>query len=75
MFTIDWSDAGLLFANSTCFTTEMMERIGAAPARPGTLAITTTRHFDSDDWEVLESRIKPISWNTAEVFISRRRIN
>ena len=73
MYEIDWSRAGLIFANSTCFSREMMERIAIAPVRPGTLAITFTKSFDSDLWDVLESRRKNMSWGDATVFISRRK--
>jgi hypothetical protein len=75
MFEQSWEDAGILFANSTCFNREMMDRLAAMPVRPGTLAVTLTKNFQSDLWEVLESERKNMSWGDATVFISKRREN
>ncbi len=30
-FDVNWSDATVVFANSTCFSREMMDRIGESP--------------------------------------------
>ena len=75
MFETDWSEAGLIFINSTCFSPEFMIRIADVTVKPGTLAITTTRHFNSESWEVLESRVMIMSWGDATVHLSRRKIN
>lgn len=41
---IDWSDANIIFANSTCFDDLLMEKIArlAERTRPGTFILTTT---------------------------------
>ena len=44
MFNIDWSDADMIFANSTCFDLAMMENIYEKSLRckKGTWMLTTT---------------------------------
>ena len=44
MFNIDWTDADMIFANSTCFDQAMMENIYEQSLRckKGTWMITTT---------------------------------
>ena len=50
IFKHDWSDAGLIFCNSTCFSRDMMDRIGSMPAKPGTIALTLTKNFNNANW-------------------------
>ena len=70
-FKIDWSDAAFIFANSTCFDHEMMRRIGQLQLRPGTLGISFTKTIPGDNWIVLESIKKNMSWGEATVYIQR----
>ena len=44
---IDWSDADVVFANSTCFDDETMEKLAcsASRLRVGAFFLTTTRRF------------------------------
>ena len=44
---IDWSDATLVFINSTCFDTKLMETLTnrANSLLPGTFVITTTKRY------------------------------
>lgn len=71
MFETGWSDAGFIFANSTCFDQSMMDRISAAPAQPGTWAVTLTKHL-MQPWAVLQSFRKSMSWGDATVYIHQR---
>ena len=70
-FKADWSDASLIFANSTCFDHEMMERIGQIQLKPGTLGISFTKTIPGENWIVLESIKKNMSWGEATVYIQR----
>lgn len=74
IFEYDWSNAGVVFANSTCFSHDMMDRLSEMPVKPGTLAINFTKPLGSKYWETLESTRKVMSWGDATVFISRRRV-
>ena len=72
-FRHEWSNASFVLCNSTCFSRDMMDRIGEMPVKPGTIGITLTKNFNNPNWEVLESEKKNMSWGEATVFISRRR--
>lgn len=71
-FEIDWSDADVVFANSTCFSREMMDRIGASPLALGTIAITLTKPLTGYQWRLLENYKKEMSWGQATVFLQKR---
>ena len=70
-FQYDWSDAGLIFANSTCFDHDMMRKIGQVQLRNGTVGISFTKTIPGDNWIVLESIKKDMSWGEATVYIQR----
>lgn len=70
-FKVDWSDASLIFANSTCFDHEMMRKIGQVPMKPGTVGISFTKTIPGENWIVLESIKKNMSWGEATVYIQR----
>ena len=72
IFEYDWSDASFLFANSTCFDFEMMARIGNIPVKPGTLGVSFTKPFYREEWKILESIKKPMSWGPATVYIQEK---
>lgn len=71
MFDFNWSDASIVFANSTCFGTDMMRRIGSAPLNVGTIGISFTEIYLGDGWIILESIRKTMSWGQATVYIQR----
>lgn len=71
-FDIDWSDADVVFANSTCFSREMMDRIGESPLAIGTFAITLTKPLLGYQWRLLENYKKDMSWGQATVFVQKR---
>lgn len=70
---INWSDASMIFANSTCFSSDMMRQLGNSPVAPGTIALTLTKSLSSVMWDTLTSFRKQMSWGEATVFIQRRR--
>jgi hypothetical protein len=70
-FDYDWRDADLVFANSTCFGNDIMEKIGAVELKVGTLGISFTEVFIGRGWVVLESVKKNMSWGQATVYIQR----
>ncbi|CAG9333248.1 unnamed protein product [Blepharisma stoltei] len=72
MFVQGWSDATVIFANSTCFDLQMMGNIADAPVAPGTWALTLTKNFNSPKWRIFESIRKVMSWGEATVYIQQR---
>ena len=72
-FSCDWTDASFIFANSTCFDHDMMRRIAQVQVKPGTLGISFTKNFSEQDWTILESVKKNMSWGEATVYIQRKK--
>lgn len=72
-FNWDWTDANFVFANSTCFDEGMMRRIASVPVNSGTLGISFTKNFNEEEWEILESVKKNMSWGEATVYIQRKK--
>lgn len=70
----DWSDGDLVFANSTCFSDELMSEVSrlAERLKPGAVVVTFTRGLTSTRFELLERRRYGMSWGPATVFIHRR---
>jgi SAM-dependent methyltransferase len=66
---VDWSQADLVFVNSTCFSDEMVMSISEKPVRIGTLAISLTRPLSATTWTQLEVVRKMMSWGEATVYI------
>jgi hypothetical protein len=71
-FDVNWSDATVVFANSTCFSRVMMDRIGESPLAIGTFAITLTKPLTGYQWRLLENYKKDMSWGQATVFVQKR---
>lgn len=61
----------MVFANSTCFSTELFNIMvsNSAKMRPGSFFVTFTRGLNSSDWKVMESEKYNMSWGEATVFI------
>lgn len=72
MFEVDWTDASFIFANSTCYSHEMMKQIAEKEVPVGTIALSMTKEFPSNKWQVLESVRKQMSWGEGTVYIQRR---
>jgi hypothetical protein len=71
----DWSDADLVFANSTCFNDELMDRLAekAVHLRKGAFVVTFTRSLQRDEFDVLEGETMQMSWGGATVYIHQKR--
>lgn len=73
MFNRGINDADFIFANSTCFDFNMMDKIADFDVKPGTWAITLTKSLPSPKWIILESIKKLMSWGEATVYIQQRQ--
>ena len=71
-FDISFSDACCFFANSTCFSLDMMRQIADLPIPTGSIALTLTKNLPGPQWLILESFRKNMSWGEATVYIHRR---
>ncbi len=77
----NWKDASCIFANSTCFSTELMNSLtkkADEELQPGTFFITFTKrlpHLSNDKWEVREGFRRLMSWGIATVYVHRKKKN
>jgi hypothetical protein len=55
----DWSDGDIVFANSTCFTEELMTNLAlqGESLKPGAYLITFTKGLDSKAFKVCTAQI------------------
>jgi len=73
-----WNDASIIFVNSTCFTPDLMEKIGnkaKLECHVDTVVITITKkinNFDSD-WECKDGFKRLMSWGVGSIYIYIRR--
>ena len=74
--SMDWSEASFLFANSTCFSPDLMESLSkkAQELPKGAFFITFTKKLPdlSDDWEVNNGFRRLMSWGIATVYVHRK---
>lgn len=74
----DWSNADVVFANSTCFDDELMSRLAdqCGFLKPGSFVITFTKSLPSKEFQLLEQEMHLMSWggefSTPYDFYSRR---
>eukprot|EP00455_Lapot_gusevi_P038755 TRINITY_DN4343_c0_g1_i8.p1 TRINITY_DN4343_c0_g1~~TRINITY_DN4343_c0_g1_i8.p1 ORF type:complete len:305 (+),score=97.66 TRINITY_DN4343_c0_g1_i8:55-969(+) len=73
----DWSDADLVFANSTCFDEKLVSCIAAVAARlkKGTWFITLTKQLNSPHFRVVHSQQYRMSWGLATVNVHVKTTN
>mmetsp|Transcript_32613 Transcript_32613/g.83326 ORF Transcript_32613/g.83326 Transcript_32613/m.83326 type:complete len:236 (+) Transcript_32613:243-950(+) len=72
---IDWSDAGIVLVNSTCFTPELMAALEARAAnilQNGSVIVTFTSPFQGDCWELVSKSRRQMSWGPADIYIHQR---
>lgn len=69
-----WTDADVVFANSTCFDDELMLKLAdrANQLKPGAFFITTTKRLPSEQFRLLETAKMSETWGQATVFIQKR---
>jgi len=71
----DWSDADLVWANSTCFGGQLMQHLSAYSERMklGSNFITLTQKLTSPHWEqVVPGELYPMSWGSATIYIWKK---
>ena len=71
---VDWSDADVVFMNSTCFTQSLMIDLSYAckNLKDGAFIITTTRRVIGPSFLLLEEIKMEESWGDATVYIQQR---
>jgi len=70
----DFSDADLIFANSTCFDEQLMNDLARCceNLRAGAVVITLTKGLNSQHFQVLESKQYPMSWGMATAITQKK---
>ena len=71
----DWTNADIVFANSTCYDDDLMKRIAkiAVRMKKGAFFVTLTRKLPVDDFVVLEYDMHRMSWGEATIFIMQKK--
>ena len=74
--SMDWSDASFLFANSTCFSPDLMQSLSkkAEELPIGAIFITFTKKLPylPENWEVNNGFRRLMSWGIATVYVHRK---
>ena len=73
-----WEDASIIFANSTCFSFNLMTSIANKAnkeCKSGTIIITFTKRLTalSVDWELKDGFRRIMTWGIATIYIHRRK--
>mmetsp|Transcript_26649 Transcript_26649/g.42247 ORF Transcript_26649/g.42247 Transcript_26649/m.42247 type:complete len:320 (-) Transcript_26649:190-1149(-) len=70
----NWSDASVIFINSTCFSNKLMENIAkqAVSLKTGACVVTLTRPMVSPYFRLLDSKKYSMSWGDATAHIHIR---
>ena len=74
----NWEDATIMFANSTCFSAELIDKIAAKAnqeCKSGTIIITFTKKLSklNTDWEIKDGFRRLMTWGIATIYIHRRK--
>ena len=74
---LDWSNASVLFANSTCFSTELMIKLSKKAEKElkiGTFFITFTKKLPelSEKWSIQPGFRRVMSWGIATIYIHHK---
>ena len=77
-FDHEWSNASVVFSNSTCFDKYMMDEIfvKAESLPKGTIFVNTSQKMPKNlsiNWQVITPFQRVMSWGLARVFIYRRK--
>lgn len=75
---IKWNEASIIFANSTCFTQDLMDKIGnkaKIECQVDTIIITISKKLTNlnDDWEAKTGFKRLMSWGVGTIYIYIRR--
>lgn len=73
-----WKDTSVIFANSTCFSLDMMASIANKAnkeCKPGTIIITFTKRLTTLnlDWELRDGFRRLMTWGVATIYVHRRK--
>ena len=72
---LDWSDADMVFANSTVFSNSLMAAVEeqSRGMAVGSFVVTTTRPLPKGPcFEVVAVYVAPMSWGKATVYVHRK---
>ena len=77
-FKHNWSDATIIFANSTCFSIDMMNNIAEKAnkeCQSKTIIITFTKKLNklNKDWEIRDGFRRLMTWGIATIYVHRRK--
>ncbi len=72
----NWSDASFVFANSTCFSPELMQLLSdkAQCLKPGAVFVTFTKRLPNlgEEWEINDGFKRLMSWGIATIYIHHK---
>ena len=71
---VNWSDADVLFMNSTCYDERLMKTLSSISERmkQGSFCITFTKVLPSGLWKVLEFETHRMTWGSATIYIQKK---
>ncbi len=77
-FKQNWENANIMFANSTCFSPEMMKKIAEKAnkeCKSGTIIITFTKNLNklNSNWETKKGFRRLMTWGIATIYIHKRK--
>lgn len=72
-----WTDCSIVFANSTCFSHELMEKLSIKAEqelKEGTFFITFTKKLPKlgDNWDIRPGFRRIMSWGIATIYVHRK---
>ena len=77
-FKCRWQDASVIFANSTCFSLDMINKIAEKAnkeCKSGTIIITFTKKLNklNSNWELKNGFRRLMTWGIATIYVHRRK--
>lgn len=74
----NWKNATIIFANSTCFSAELINSIAVKAnkeCKKGTIIITFTKKLNklNSDWETKEGFRRLMTWGIATIYVHKRK--
>ena len=70
----DWTDGDIVFANSTCFSRDLMNSIAvkAGKLKSGSIIITLTQQLNNPELKMFKERQFAMSWGPATAYFHVR---
>ena len=72
---LDWSDADVVWANSTCFGPELMAYLSkeSNKMKQGSFFVTLTQRLTSEQWvQAAPGELMPMSWGSATIYVWKK---